>query len=104
MTRKVFNANQQSPLLHSIHVCGSFSCHIVFIFTKRTEVNYWIFWIVIYVNIWCKVHMHPDTFIILCHFKPHFINQVFILHRTKCHLIWIRNCTVQTHSQTPFTV
>ncbi|MND87316.1 hypothetical protein D3C80_793120 [compost metagenome] len=83
----MFNGGQDTTIHHTVHISFCFFGDIIFIIAKRTNTDDRIFRVVIDVHIWCKIEMHTDTMKIQRNLTSHAINQLIILHSTKCHLI-----------------
>ena len=48
--------------------------------------------------------MHADSPELPANGQSHFIDQVVVVNRTKCHLVRKAHCTVQSHPQAPFPI
>ena len=104
MTGKMFEANQQTVILHPFHIGGYFGGYIVPAITKRTIADHRISGVVIYICNRGKVNVHAQSFKIIANLLAHLIDQVVVLDRPQSHLIRVRNRAVETHPQTPFGI
>ncbi len=82
VAREMFGRGQNIFLLHSLHISDGFFSNIVFIFSKRTEIDHRVVRIVVDIYHRGEIHMQPYPFYLICNLHSHFMEQFLILDGT----------------------
>ena len=100
----MLSGREYTSSMHSVHKRNAFFSNILFIFSKRTVTNNWVFWIGVDVHIRRKIDVHPKSFCLLSYAKSNLFNQPIILDSTKGHIPWKWTNRIQTHGYAPFGI